>query len=346
MTADKRKTMAERAADRIAELSGAAAQVDHSPPAMTPPEEQAGRPAATRGVLGRLQGALGPKARIENLEIDPRRVRVWALQGRLQDALTPANVADLLLTMSGEEGRQHHPAIVRPISDDPNFSHEVIDGSRRRLACELTGRKLWVLSGPMTDHQAALVAETSDTSVRHSPYEVGMRWHGWIENGIATNAAALAEMIGASKGDVSRKLNLALVPRAFLRCWGEHDRVPKPVYLRLASLIATAKQTGKLSTVQSGLEEEAATIMQSGQGAAAALRAIGEIEGTVRKRAASSPKRGIERLDVDARRVVTVTPGKQEVSVKLGRVLPEARQTVFADAIADFVVRWLAETKS
>jgi hypothetical protein len=52
-------------------------------------------------------------------------------------------------------------------------------------------------------------------------------------------------LVKVSKGWMSTQLNVAQIPREFVRCWGDHDRIPKAIYLRLASLIAVAKSLAR-----------------------------------------------------------------------------------------------------
>ena len=74
-----------------------------------------------RGILGRLEQMTGTQLVVR--EIDPNRVRVWALQGRLQAALDARSAAELIDSI-GTHG-QTTPAIVRPVSGDAEADFEV-----------------------------------------------------------------------------------------------------------------------------------------------------------------------------------------------------------------------------
>lgn len=333
-TGDKRLSAAERASSRIAALSSADAAIPA--PVLAP---RASRDDAERGVLGRFDRVMGNKARVERLELDPSRVRVWHLQGRLQDSLTPEHVADIIASI--REFGQFVPAIARPVKDDPNFTHEVIEGSRRRLACEILGRKLIVYSSELTDLQAAMISQSADDQVKHSPYEVGLRWQGWLAAGIASGAGELAEKIGVSPSLMSLRLNVAQVPRVFLRCFGDHDRVPKPVYLRLASLIVQARLADRLPEIREKLAAQAGTLLADGAGAKAATAALTAIETTFRRRREQVTLQPVERRGADDRRILTVMPGRNQLSVKLAKPIAEKHQAAFAEALADFASAWI-----
>ena len=323
-----RLTIAQRAALTIARMDA---------PDSSPRQETVA--ATTRGVLGRLEQTLGNGSRIEYIELDPQRVRVWHLQGRLQDSLGPAQVSDLVESM--KQHGQLTPAIVRPVTDDPKFSHEVIDGSRRRLACEISGVRLKAFSRVMSDREAAMVAQTSDDTLRHSAYEVGVRWNGWLAAGIVSTSSELAELIRVSKSHMSQQLNVALVPRQFLRLWGEHTHVPKAIYMRLATLIAKAKQANSLSKIQASL----ISVAELSQSVTPndASKALADVESEFRpKRAKLVP---IERKGVNQRKLLAVHRGRQQFGVHLVKALSTEKQLAFAEALADFSAQWLAASE-
>jgi len=330
---EKRMNAAERASSRIAALTAAPEA------ALGPAVSRPNREDAERGVLGRFDRVMGNRAKVERIELDPSRVRVWHLQGRLQDSLTREHVADLVSSI-GEFG-QFAPAIARPVHDDPRYTHEVLEGSRRRLACEILGRKLVVYTSELTDLHAAMISQTADDQVKHSPYEVGLRWQGWLAAGIASGAGELADKIGVSRGLMSLRLNVAQVPRPFLRCFGDHDRVPKPVYLRLASLIVKARQADRLPEITARLATEAEELLAKGGGTQEATSALGSIEGVFRRRREAEVK-PVERRSLDDRRVLTVIPGRNQIGIKLAKPMVDKHQAAFAEAIADFANNWIA----
>lgn len=331
---EKRMSAAERAAARIAAQSKA--EIPVAVPTGVP---RGSRDDAERGVIGRFDRVMGRRARVDRLELDPGRVRIWHLQGRLQDALTPEHVADVVASI--REFGQFVPAIARPINDDPKYTHEIIEGSRRRLACQILGRSLIAYSSDLTDLQAAMISQTADDQVKHSPYEVGLRWQGWLGAGIASSAAELAERIGVSRSLMSLRLNVAQVPRRFLRCFGDHDRVPKEVYQRLASLIVKARQADRLREIQEQLKASALVLSPTGADPKAAVAALAQIESMFRKRRLPVVVTPVERSDADNRPLLTVTPSRTRLGIKLAKSISETHQAAFAEAVADFAARWI-----
>lgn len=291
-----------------------------------------------RGVLGRLQNVLGDARSYRVASVEPSRVRVWALQGRLQESLNENTVADLITSI--QASGQNTPAIVRPVNDDPQHDYEVIDGSRRRYACAHLGRVLQVLVADLTDKEAASLAETSDSTTRHSAYEVGLRYRGWMESGIVSTQDELAKFVAISKSRISVQLNLALVPRAFLQALGGHERVPKAMYLRLASLIAKAKGSDRLDGV---LEELAAAGRAHGNAGKAedVLPALQAIEAKFRVQKRVEPEAEEVRLKAGKPVLRVKVAGRQGLQVGLSHRLPAEKGRALASAVADFVQSWL-----
>ncbi|MET3725939.1 ParB/RepB/Spo0J family partition protein [Sphingomonas trueperi] len=62
--------------------------------------------------------------------VDPARCRMWAGHNRDYALLTEERCADLIESIKAQ-GRQEMPAIVRRLSNDPDFDFEVICGARR-----------------------------------------------------------------------------------------------------------------------------------------------------------------------------------------------------------------------
>ncbi len=296
------------------------------------------RIGGSRGVLGRLQNVLGDARSYRLASVEPSRVRVWTLQGRLQESLNEETVADLINSI--QASGQNTPAIVRPVNNDPDYDYEVIDGSRRRYACAQLGRTLQVLVADLTDKEAASLAETSDSTARHSAYEVGLRYRGWMEAGIVSTQDELAQFVAISKSRISVQLNLALVPREFLHALGGHDRVPKTMYLRLASLIAKAKASDRLDKVLEELTKVGR--LHSGTGTPAdVLLALQVIEAKFRRVPSTEPEPEEVRLKAGKPILRVKVVGRQGLQLGLSHRLPAEKGRALASAVADFVQSWL-----
>lgn len=142
---------------------------------------------------------------------------------------------------------------------------------------------------------------------------------------------------------MSTQLNVAQIPREFVRCWGDHDRIPKAIYLRLASLIAVAKSLARSDELADELRARAQQVQEEGQWGDARRAAL-ELS-LVEQR--FLPKRRAEAVadpvvvgEPSGRWKVKTVPGKR-VEVSLGNDQPKDHVNALGEAIAEFVDQWL-----
>ncbi len=268
-----------------------------------------------RGILGRLEHLTGTPLVVR--DVDPARVRVWDLQGRLQLALDSRSVADLIDSI-GLHG-QTTPAIVRPVSDDPDVDFEVIDGSRRRFACAHLGVPMKAYVAALGDRDAALLTETADASRKHSAYETGLKWQVWLLRKLFETQDALAQWLQVSAGDLSFKLSLAELPYAFVLALGGHDRLSRELGRRLARFVGRARALERIDEMRERLTQIGDSAQQGDWTAARALVAYAELEAEI------FPARGSSKQKVE-----------QAVIAQDGRLLG----TVGSPDRSNFVVRW------
>ena len=300
---------------------------------MTPPPMSTGQSNA-RGILGRLEKMTGtaPSA----IEIDPKRVKVWTLQGRIQESLNEEAVADLVESISLHD--QAAPAVVRVLQGDPDFDYEVIDGSRRRFTCELLGKPLRAFVVDLSDLQAATLTETADTARKHSPYEVGLKWRNWLASDLFPTQEALAAFVGGSKGDVSFKLALAEVPINFVRGLGGHEKVSKDLGRRLAKLVSRARQTDRLEEVRVRLDAVGA-----GSDAAEATEVLNDVEKELfPPRLRTSPPSPAPLIADRAGRPALELrlQGTTAVLAKVARGVGGKERKAYFDALREFSEQW------
>ncbi len=280
-----------------------------------PASSATGLPKSNRGILGRLEQMTGSPLMVR--ELDPSRVRVWSLQGRLQASLDVQSVGDLIESL-GTHG-QTTPAIVRPVQGDRNAEFEVIDGSRRRFASAHLGMPLKAIVADLSDRDAALLTETADASRKHSAYETGLKWKAWLEQCLFETQDALAQWLSVSAGDLSLKLSLAELPYPFVVALGGHERLSREVGRRLARFVGRAKALERLDELRGRLAQIGELAHKSNWTVPRALVAYGELEAEV-----FPPRRG----------------GKQRVEESAMARDGSLLATVGSPDRANFVVRW------
>lgn len=292
-----------------------------------------------RGILGRLEQLTGSALSVR--EVDPARVRVWELQGRLQAALDERSVADLIDSI-GMHG-QTTPAIVRPVRDDPQAEFEVIDGSRRRFACARLGLPLKAIVAELDDRNAALLTETADASRKHSAFETGLKWRHWLERGLFETQESLAQWLQVSAGDLSFKLALAELPYPFVLALGGHERLSRELGRRLARFVGRVRALQRVDEIRERLLAIATQARQGEWSSARAQLAYAELESTIFP-ARRPQQRKVEQavLGRDGAVLATVaSPDRANLSVRWTQGLGgEQRERLVAD-LQQFLVEWV-----
>lgn len=291
-----------------------------------------------RGILGRLEQLTGAPLTVR--EIDAGRVRVWALQGRLQAALDTHTVSDLIDSI-GAHG-QTTPAIVRPVTGDPSADFEVIDGSRRRFACAHLGVPLKAIVADLGDRDAALLTETADASRKHSAYETGSKWRVWLERKLFETQDALAQWLQVSAGDLSFKLSLAELPYPFVLAVGGHDRLSRELGRRLARFVGRARALEKVEEIKGRLTRIAELAQQEQWTAARTLVAYSEIESELfPSRQVSKAKVESAVMGEDGKLLATVaSPDRSNVVVRWASGLKNEDRQSLVSALNQFIGDW------
>jgi ParB family chromosome partitioning protein len=274
-------------------------------------------------------------------EVDPTRVRVWALQGRLQAALDTRSAAGLIDSI-GTHG-QTTPAILRPVSGDADADYEVIDGSRRRFACAHLKLPLRAIVADLSDRDAALLTETADASRKHSAYETGVKWRAWLGAGLFETQEALAQWLQVSAGDLSFKLSLAELPYAFVLALGGHERLSRDLGRRLARFIGRCRALGRIDEMRERLTRIGEQAQQSEWTSARAQIAYAELEGEVFP-ARKVQKQRVERavVDADGQMLATVaSPDRANLVVRWSRGLSGDERQELVGALHRFLDEWV-----
>lgn len=292
-----------------------------------------------RGILGRLEQMTGSPLVVR--EVDPTRVRVWALQGRLQAALDARSAAQLIDSI-GTHG-QTTPAIVRPVSGDPDADFEVIDGSRRRFACAQLKLPLKAIVAELGDRDAALLTETADASRKHSAYETGVKWRAWLQAKLFETQEALAQWLQVSAGDLSLKLSLAELPYDFVLALGGHERLSRDLGRRLARFIGRCRALGRIDEMRERLSQVGEQARKGEWTAARAQVAYAELEGEVFP-ARRIQKQKVEEAVVDAegRLLATVaSPDRANLVVRWSKGLSADERQDLVSALNRFLGEWV-----
>lgn len=173
--------------------------------------------------------------------VDPARCRIWTRHNRRYDLLTAQNCADLLEGLRSQ-GVQELPALVRRVTDDPNFDFEVIAGARRHWCVsylrnvEHRDIKYLVEERDLTDEAAFRLSDVENRSRADlCDYERAVDYLQAVDAYYEGLAQRMADRLEVSKSWLSRFLDLARLPAPIVAAFGDvhvlrvnHARQLKP----------------------------------------------------------------------------------------------------------------------
>ena len=138
-------------------------------------------------------------------EIEARTYVDMAVNGRDQNAITEESLRDITQTIHLQ---QFFPAIGRVVGN----RIEILDGSRRRMAClnKKVGFNVLVTSEQISASDARMLARAIQTAKEHSIRDLGVRFMVLRETGMNNKEIAAAE--GISEAKVTRAFQAASVP--------------------------------------------------------------------------------------------------------------------------------------
>jgi len=190
------------------------------------------------------------------VSVDPFKCRVWALHDRFAGGINEGTCR-LEIDSFGKDG-QIVPALGRRVVDDPECEVELICGARRLFAARHLKMPLLVELRELSDREG-LVAMDIENRQRQdiSPYERGVGYRCWLQEGVFASQEELARMLNLSTSQISRSLRLARLPAVIVdafrdpgqirECWGLEilDALDDPQ--RRAATIRAARTLGNIS---------------------------------------------------------------------------------------------------
>ncbi len=218
--------------------------------ATTPQEAQ----AAAKEKTHIIELAVAGKERVEfELTTIPAgdieaKTRVFSDNAREQSFLTEHALSDILVTL--KERGQQYPAVGRRMDDG---MIEVLDGSRRRMACILGQREflVYVADNIGTD-EAKFMSDVANAHKPLSLYERGKEMQAKLDSGEIEDQKALARIFQCSEALVSGALKAASLPLVLLQAYPNVSELGRPTIVRLYkrySLLGDAQKQQLLDKV-------------------------------------------------------------------------------------------------
>ena len=158
-----------------------------------------------------LKTPSGNTIRVIPMQLDATKIRVSKFNKRDQNNLDVSDLAPLI----EKTGTNLVPILVRPVFDDPNYDFEALYGSRRRKACEITGKPVTALSSEVTDEDAIYFATLENMGDKDlSPFEWSEQYQLFINSKtpLYKSIGDLANGLGFRRQHASQIYNLKTVP--------------------------------------------------------------------------------------------------------------------------------------
>ncbi|WP_087025424.1 ParB/RepB/Spo0J family partition protein [Thaumasiovibrio subtropicus] len=173
------------------------------------------------------------------------KTRVFEENAREQAFLTEHALADILITL--QERGQQFPAVGRWCEDG---TIEVLDGSRRRMACIHSSKPflVYVAHGITTKHAKFL----SDVANAHKPlslYERGKEMQAMLSRGDVTDQKELAKVCQCSEALVSGALKAADLPMELLMAYPSVSELGRPTIVKLHRLFFNLPQSQQTALI-------------------------------------------------------------------------------------------------
>ncbi|MGI9214967.1 MAG: ParB/RepB/Spo0J family partition protein [Gammaproteobacteria bacterium] len=176
--------------------------------------------------------------------IDSKKCRIWKGNIRLQEFLDDNNTLELREKIQSQG--QLIPVMARPIKNDPNFTHEIIYGSRRLYVCSSLGINIKILEAELDDNDALVFMDAENAGREDlSPYEAAKAYKHWLDSGIFKNQNELAEKLGITRSWVNKVLSLTKIPSEIVSAIGGPKNLSIKEGLELIKIIAIDPQKTK-----------------------------------------------------------------------------------------------------
>jgi ParB family chromosome partitioning protein len=201
--------------------------------------------------------------RVNLLNLDPARVRVWNGNPRDHRQLTQASTRDLIDSIVSAGG-QKVPALVRVIKGDADHDYEVIVGTRRHYAVQ------WLRSNGYPDvHFLAQVVNMSDEEAFRiadlenrarsdvSDLERAGNYAQALSLYYNNHLTDMATLLGVSKGWLSKMIRAASVPKDIIAAFASPSDIRvKACYTLIQALDDESRRSGIITNAHQIAEEQ------------------------------------------------------------------------------------------
>ncbi|SHO54550.1 ParB/RepB/Spo0J family partition protein [Vibrio quintilis] len=236
---------------------------------------------------------------------------VFEQNSREQAFLNEHALSDILSTL--RERGQQYPAVGRKASDG---KIEVLDGSRRRMACILADQPFLVyVAENVNEEHAKFLSDVANAHKPLSLYEKGKEMLTKLESGEAEDQKALAKMFQCSEALVSGALKAADLPLELLQAYPNVVELGRPTIVKLHKQFSALDDSQKTVLLEKCHSKDGFVWQQSkAQGVARLTKDVTEtLENWIESLAPPSQQNASQKVELIKNRVNYVRQGNRLV---------------------------------
>lgn len=172
---------------------------------------------------------------------------VFKENARFQENLNEVSLSDILPTIRSRG--QQYPAIGRYMS---NGMIEVLDGSRRRIACLLASRDflIYVTKEEITTTDLAFLSDIANVHKPLSLFELGKKYNSLLKEGTYEFAKDLAKAESVTESSVSAAISTIDMPSNIVELIPSISEIGRPSVNKLKKSITEAKRVGQIMALE------------------------------------------------------------------------------------------------
>lgn len=251
--------------------------------------------------------------------VDPARCRPWRLHNRDLDHLTEESCRDLIDAFLSAK-KQRIPAIVRRIQNDPDFDYEIIAGVRRWWTVTWLRANhhpefdYLVTIQRIADEEAFRVSDIENRSRKDiSDWERAQEYTRALAEFYAGSQSQMAEHIAISRSWLSRLIDVARLPEAIVRAFGDRHEITVRIARDIKPLVAEPRSLDRMV-------EEANVIAKEREAGAKGPTGVETAKRLIRATTVTTPKTTKAAIEIRAasgKPLLRVEKGRAGLSVRL-----------------------------
>lgn len=145
------------------------------------------------------------------VEVLPHRCKPWKHHNRSDDWLNISSCDDLIKSIASDG--QQEPALLRELSNDPDFDYEIIYGVRRWFACKnIPNQRLLAYVTEKSDRDCMILMHVENANSKDiSDMERAVSFRGHLKSGVFKNQKELSKDLNVSDASMTRYMQAASI---------------------------------------------------------------------------------------------------------------------------------------